>query len=131
MTFNIPSQQGGVINNVGGDQQITGGQHGTYAPTGVDVGSAVAHLRAAVAAAGLPADVAQQAAAQVDELELATSGDEPDRARAATALERLTRVLVAAGPLATAATAFAGPLGALVGWLGPLGQGVAKLIPAL
>jgi len=28
MTFNIPSQQGGVINNVGGDQRITGGQHG-------------------------------------------------------------------------------------------------------
>ena len=131
MTFNIPSQQGGVINNVGGDQRITGGQHGTYAPSGVDVGSAVAQLRAAVAAAGLPTDVAQQAAAQVAELEQATSGDEPDRARAATALERLTRVLVSAGPLATAATAFAGPLGALVGWLGPLGQGVAKLIPAL
>ena len=131
MTFNIPSQQGGVINNVGGDQRITGGQHGTYAPSGVDVGSAVAQLRAAVAAAGLPTDVAQQAAAQVDELEQATSGGEPDRARAATALERLTRVLVAAGPLATAATALAGPLGALVGWLGPLGQGVAKLIPAL
>ena len=96
MTFNIPSQQGGVINNVGGDQRITGGQHGTYAPSGVDVGSAVAQLRAAVAAAGLPTDVAQQAAAQVDELEQATSGDEPDRARAATVLERLTRVLVAA-----------------------------------
>ena len=74
MTFNIPSQQGGVINNVGGDQRITGGQHGTYAPSGVDVGSAVAQLRAAVAAAGLPTDVAQQAAAQVDELEQATSG---------------------------------------------------------
>jgi hypothetical protein len=91
----------------------------------------VAQLRAAVAAAGLPADVAQNAVAQVDELEQAAAGDEPDRQRAATALERLTRILVAAGPLATAATAFAGPLGALVGPLGPLGPGVAKLIPAL
>jgi hypothetical protein len=131
VTFNIPSQQGGVINNVAGDQHITGGQHGSYASSGVDVAAAVAQLRAALAAAGLPDEVAQNAATQVDAVEQAAAGAKPDRERAATALEKLTRILVAAGPLATAATAFAGPLGALVSWLGPLGQGVAKLIPAL
>lgn len=131
MTFNIPSQQGGVINNVGRDQRIEGGQHGTYAPSAVDVAAEVAQLRAALAAAGLPAEVAESAAAQVDELERAASADQPDRQRAATALEKLTRLLVAAGPLATAATAFAGPMTALVSWLGPLGQSVAKLLPAL
>ena len=31
MTFNIGSQTGGVINNVGGDQQVTGGQQGAIA----------------------------------------------------------------------------------------------------
>jgi hypothetical protein len=131
MTFNIPSQQGGVINNVGRDQRIEGGQHGTYAPSAVDVAAAVAQLRAALAAAGLPPDVTESAAAQVDEVERAASADQPDRRRAATALEKLTRLLVAAGPLATAATALAGPMTTLVSWLGPLGQSVAKLIPAL
>ena len=93
--------------------------------------SALAQLRAALAASGLPADVLKSATAQVDEVEEAAAGDHPDKHKAAGALERLTRILVAAGPLATAATALAGPLGALAGWLGPLGQGLARLIPAL
>jgi hypothetical protein len=131
MTFNIPSQHGGIINNIGRDQHVTGGQHGTYAPTGLDVATTLAELRAALEGAGLTDDVRRSAADQVDELERATSAEEPDRQRAATALEKLTRILVAAGPLATAATAFAAPLGALVGWLGPLGQGVARLLVAL
>jgi len=131
VTFNIPSQQGGIINNVAGDQRIEGGQHGTYASSSVDVPAALSQLRAALAAGGLPDDVMQNATAQVDEVERAATAGEPDRQRAATALEKLTRILVAAGPLATAATAFAGPLGALAGWLGPLGEGVARLIPAL
>ena len=131
MTFNISSQQGGIVNNVGRDQHVTGGQHGTYAPTGADVATAIAELRAALDGAGLPDDVRRSASEQVDEVEGAASAEEPDRRRAATALEKLTRILVAVGPLATAATAFAGPVGALVGWLGPLGQGVARLLPAL
>jgi hypothetical protein len=131
MSFNISSQQGGIVNNVGRDQHITGGQHGTYAPTGVDIATTLAELRVALDGAGLPDDVRRSASEQVDEVERAASAEEPDRRRAATALEKLTRILVAAGPLATAATAFAGPLGALVGWLGPLGQGVARLLPAL
>jgi hypothetical protein len=131
MTFNISSQQGGIVNNVARDQHITGGQHGTYAGTEVDVAAALAALRAALDGAGLPDDVRWSASQQVDEVERAASAAEPDRQRAATALEKLTRILVAVGPLATAATAFAGPLGVLVGWLGPLGQGVARLLPAL
>jgi hypothetical protein len=131
MTFNIPSQQGGIINNVAGNQHIEGGQHGTYAPTGTDVTTTLAQLRAALAAAGLPEDVTRSASDQIEEVERAASGQKPDKERAATALEKLTRILVAAGPLATAATAFAGPLGALAGWLGPLGQGLTRLIPAL
>jgi hypothetical protein len=130
VTFNIRSQQGGIINNVIGDQRIDGGQHGAYA-SGGDVTTAVAQLRAALAGSSLSDDVVQSATAQIDEVERAAAGDQPDRRRVATALEKLTRILVAAGPLATAATAFAAPLGALAAWLGPLGQGLARVIPAL
>jgi hypothetical protein len=69
MTFNISSQQGGIVNNVGRDQHITGGQHGTYAPTGVDIATTLAELRVALDGAGLPDDVRRSAAEQVDEVE--------------------------------------------------------------
>ncbi len=52
MTFNIGNQSGGVINNVAGDQHITGGQHGTLVST-EDARRAVGELRRAVTAAGL------------------------------------------------------------------------------
>ncbi len=45
----------------------------------------------------------------------------PDR------LEKLTRLLVAAGPLAAAA----GPLQTLANWLGTFGSAVLRLLPGL
>ena len=44
MTFNIGSQSGGVINNVAGDQHITGPQYGTLVTTG-DARRALGDLR--------------------------------------------------------------------------------------
>ena len=56
---------------------------------------------------------------------------EPDRARIAPRLERLTRILLAAGSLASAGSALVGPLGTLAHWLGALGAPILGLLPAL
>lgn len=134
MTFNIGSQSGGVINNVAGDQHITGQQHGTLVST-EDARRALGELSHAVTAAGLGADTAAGAHAHVAEMDAALrdapQGNEPDKPRFARALERLTRLLAAAGSLATSGAALLGPLHALAGWLGTLGGPILALLPAL
>ena len=130
MTFNIGSQSGGVINNVAGDQHITGQQHGTLVTT-EDARRALGDLRHAVTATGLGEAAAADAHAQVAEMDAALQAGQPDRPRFARALERLTRLLSAAGSLATSGAALLGPLHALAGWLGALGGPILSLLPAL
>ena len=130
MTFNIGNQSGGVINNVAGDQHISGQQYGTLGTT-EDARRALGDLRHAVAAAGLGADPAAGAHAQVTEMDEALNAERPDKPRFAQALERLTRLLAAAGSLASGSAALLGPLHALAGWLGALGGPVLALLPAL
>jgi hypothetical protein len=130
MTFNIGSQSGGVINNVAGDQHITGQQYGTLVTT-EDARRALGDLRHAVTTAGLGEGVAADAHAQVAEMDATLQADQPDRPRFARALERLTRLLSAAGSLATSGAALLGPLHALAGWLGALGGPILSLLPAL
>jgi hypothetical protein len=130
MTFNIGSQSGGVINNVAGDQHITGGQHGTLVST-EDARRAVGDLRRAVTAAGLGEATAAGAHAEVTEMDDVLRSERPDRPRFAGALERLTRLLAAAGSLASGGAALLGPLHALAGWLGALGAPILGLLPAL
>lgn len=129
MTFNIGSQTGGVINNVAGDQHITGGQRG--AVTAGEARQALGDLGRAVAAAGLDETTAAQARAQVTEMETEMRTGRPDRSRFAGALERLTRLLSAAGSLSTAGAALIGPLHTLACWLGAAGASVLHLLPAL
>jgi hypothetical protein len=130
MTFNIGSQSGGVINNVAGDQHITGQQYGTLVTT-EDARRALGDLRGAVTTAGLGRDAAAGAHAHVAEMDAALQAGQPDKPRFAGALERLTRLLAAAGSLATSGAALLGPLHALAGWLGALGGPILALLPAL
>lgn len=130
MTFNIGSQSGGVINNVAGDQHITGQQYGTLVTT-EDARRALGELRHAVTTTGLGEGAAADAHAQVAEMDATLQADQPDRPRFARALERLTRLLSAAGSLATSGAALLGPLHALAGWLGTLGGPILALLPAL
>jgi hypothetical protein len=130
MTFNIGSQTGGVINNVAGDQRITGGQHGTV--VGVDAArQAVIDLRTALAEAELEPPAVTQAEAELGALEAELGADRPDPAVVAGPLERLTRLLVAAGPVASAAVPLLPPLKTLAMWLGAAGQPVLRLLPLL
>jgi hypothetical protein len=130
MTFNIGSQNAGIINNVAGDQHITGQQYGTLVTT-EDARRALGDLRGAVTTAGLGRDTAADAHADVAEMDEVLRAERPDKRRFAGALERLTRLLSAAGSLATSGAALLGPLHALAGWLGTLGGPILALLPAL
>jgi hypothetical protein len=127
MTFNIGSQTGGIINNVAGDQRIAGGQHGTVVSTETAL-RAVQQLRDGLAATALPGTTAVEARDRVDEIDTALRAPQPDRPRIAAALERLTRVLVAAGSLAAAGVGLVAPLQTIAGWLGTLGEPVLRLL---
>jgi hypothetical protein len=130
MTFNIGSQSGGVINNVARDQHIAGPQHGTLVTT-EDARRALGELRHALTTAGLDQATAAGAQPCVAEMDGALRAERPDKHRFAGALERLTRLLGAAGSLASAGAALLGPLHALAGWLGALGGPILALLPAL
>src|SRR5436305_85819 len=130
MAFNIGIQSGGVINNVPEDQHITGQQHGTLVTT-ADARRARGDLRGAVTHAGLGRDAAAGAHDDVAEMDAALQAGQPDKPRFARALERLTRLLAAAGSLASSGAALLGPLHALAGWLGTLGGPILALLPAL
>jgi hypothetical protein len=126
MSFHIGTQNAGVVNNVGGDQHITGGQQGTLVVT-PQVREALDALRSAVASADLDSRQGREATRQLDEIEVVVGSAAPEPERVAGPLEKLTRLLVAAGPIAAAV----GPLQTLAGWLGQLGAGVLRLLPGL
>ena len=130
MTFNINNQNAGTINNVDGDQHVHGGQHSTvHMRQDLKQGrDALADLRSAIdACPEASADpVARHEAARIDE---ALGVQEPDRAAAASALERLTQRLRSIGALASAGAALVEPIRALAGWLGPLAGGVSTMLP--
>lgn len=130
MTFNIGNQNAANINNVGRDQHITGGQTGIVV-TPEQAQQAFAQLRAGVQ--GTPLDPATSAAAQTElrEVEAGLRQPEPDRKRIAGRLERLTRILLDAGSLTSAASALVAPLRTLAQWLGAAGAPILGLLAAL
>jgi hypothetical protein len=128
MTFHIGQQNAGVINIAGRDQRIHGGQQGMVT-AGESERRAVRELRAALATSNLDETNAAEARAQVAEIDAALHAPRPDRSRVARTLERLTRLLAAAGTLTTAGIALIGPLQTLAGWLGDLGEPILRLLP--
>jgi hypothetical protein len=130
VTFNIGSQTGGVINNVAGNQHISGGQTGTVV-TLESARDAARALQDAVAAAALPAETAAAARTEAAEIDAELRKATPDRQTVADRLRRLTSVLTATGSLATAATSVVGPIQTLVTWLGHLGGPIAPILPLL
>jgi len=120
MTFNIGSQQANQINNVEGNQYLHGGQHGAVMTT-QDARQVAADLRQALPSAALDRQDERVARAAIDEIDAGLAGTQPDRPRVERGVERLTRLLSAAGALAGAGAALAAPLSGLAGWLGGLG----------
>ncbi|MFE6869190.1 hypothetical protein ACFVFS_21855 [Kitasatospora sp. NPDC057692] len=128
MVFNIGSQQGGVINNVAGDQTVHGGQRGHLTADGRDVRELVGELRAAVEREPLPPAVAPEVRSEIDALDTEVARPEPDREAVAGRLTRVTRLLTSAGALVTAGTGLIGPISALAGWLGTLGRPILQAL---
>ncbi|WP_395293475.1 hypothetical protein ACF9IK_07620 [Kitasatospora hibisci] len=128
MVFNIGNQQGGVVNNVAGDQTVHGGLSGHLTADGRDVRSLVGDLRAAVEQAQLPPAVAPGVRAELDSLDTEVNRPEPDREAVAGRLTRITRMLSTAGDLAAAGAGLIGPISALAGWLGALGRPIMHLL---
>lgn len=133
MSQHIGSQQGGVFYNAGRDQHIRGNHTATVGTTGVtpDVLRAAKDLRAALESAELPPALLARAQEEMAAVENELSGEETDPPRVAGALQRLTGVLLAAGPLATAASSLVAPLETLASWLGPAGRALLQLLPML
>lgn len=90
MSFNIGSQNGGVINNVGGDQRIAGGQHGNVVVGHEQARRAARDLRVGLTRTPLGQTEAAQAHARVDEVDTEMRSPKPDRSRIARA-DRATR----------------------------------------
>jgi hypothetical protein len=130
MTFNIGNQNAANINNVGRDQHITGGQTGMVVTPEL-ARQAFAELRAGVKAAQLDPAISVAAETELRDVEAGLRRPEPDRARIAPRLEGLTRILLAAGSLASAGSALVGPIRTLAQWLGALGAPILGLLPIL
>lgn len=121
MVFNIGSQQGGVVNNVAGDQQVYGGQQAGSMSV-ADARTLLARLGEDVRRSPLPGNASRQAQAEIDAADAELAKPQPDKHAIAARLTKIAQLLSAAGGLATAGTALGGALAALAGWLGTLGD---------
>ncbi|MBK3638735.1 hypothetical protein JHN52_39030 [Streptomyces sp. MBT97] len=128
MSFNIGNQQGGVVNNVAGNQSVHDGQSALFTAGGQEVRGLVQDLRTSIERTALPPAIEPEVRAELDSLDEEIARPEPDRQAVAGRLDRITRLLTSAGALATAGTHLTGPLGALAGWLGTPGQPILHAI---
>ena len=111
----------GQINQAGRDVNVTN------VGSSLDALLATDALRAELGRLGLSPAARRAAEDDLDEVERELRRPEPDREKVAGRLESLTGVLSSAGALAAAGTALLGPIGAIAGFLGPLGKAVLEL----
>jgi hypothetical protein len=121
--FNIGSQQGGVVNNIGGDYHA-GHVEGTLQAGVLLVGQ----LREALDQTPMRPEVRDQAGRIVEDLERELQRPQPDKPGIADRLERLTKLLGRAGALASAGSHLLPVLHQLAAWLGPAGVALAGLL---
>lgn len=101
---------------------------GVMTVTTANARRAATDLREAVAATPLPPGYGQQARGDLDQIDIGLNAGEPDRGRVAHFLDRLTRLLDAAGALVNGAASLLAPLAALAHWLGDAGRHILTLI---
>ena len=128
MVFNIGHQSGGLVNNVTGNQYVSGGQHGIASVA--EARSAAAALRAVIDRMELPGPIRDRAHAEVSDVERELGVEQPAPTQVATRLERLTSTLSRAGALAAAGAALTGPLTAIARWLGDAGTPLLRALSA-
>jgi hypothetical protein len=107
---------GGNINNVEGTL-YAGGQQVSYVSV-EDARRALQELAAVLPRVPMPHRDRLDTDAAVRDIDEELRRPDPDKSRVAEHVGRLTKVLSAAGALASTALGVAVPLGSLVGWLG-------------
>ena len=118
---------------------ISGTVHGSVQQAGRDIQAATVlgsrdalaalwDLRAALSAAELTPAERDLAGRELRVLELELDSAVADRRQVLHSLERVTDLLKATGALAAAGAALAGPIGAIAGWLGPVGAGLLRTL---
>jgi hypothetical protein len=111
----------GQINQAGGDVNVTN------VGSSLDALLATDALRAELGRLDLSPETRRAAEGELDEVERELRRPEPDGEKVARRLESLTGVLSSAGALAAAGAALLGPIGAIAGFLGPVGKAVLEL----
>ena len=126
MTFNIGKQEAGTINNVAGDQIISGGQTGVF--SNADALTALRALRAELGASEVSPRASEAGAIELDAAEHELKNDAPRPHVVADHLERFTKIATAAGAAVSAGSKLGTSLLALAHWLGPAGAALAALL---
>jgi fructose-1,6-bisphosphatase/inositol monophosphatase family enzyme len=129
MSFIIGSQRAGVVNNVGRDQTIHGGQHGELVLDVERGRTLLAELRRQVAAASLPDGDRTAVLGDIDACVRAVHRDEPDARSLGSRLAAVAQVVVTAGAVVSAGTGIGAALAAIAAWLGPVGHSIRRMLP--
>lgn len=126
MSFNIGSQNAGVINNVQGNQTV-GEQHVTIASPS-EARAVLQQLRAAIDELPLNGANVSEVNSELDEMDRELQRPEPDAASLGERLDAITNVLTASGAIVTAGSGLATALTSLAKWLGPFGAAALRLM---
>ena len=120
-----------VTNSIGGNAYgpvVMAGRDAHVGGGAAEALDAVRRLLHVLDVVDLPPAAQDAARRDVAEMEAELRRPDPDSGRVAGHLERLTALLKEAGALAAAGAALATPLGAIAGWLGPLGGAALALL---
>lgn len=128
MVFNIGNQQGGVVNNVAGDQTYNQQRPISYTAAPQSIRDSFLNLRGELSRAGIPPHVRAAIDEDVQALDRESARPEPDTATLANYATRVTRALSSTGALAAAGSSLVTALGTLASSLGPLGQPILHMI---
>ena len=127
MTFTIGSQHAAVINNVGGDQTIDGGQNVSIASP-AEALAFVQQLRSELRLASLTGRSKAAANTALDDIERELRRSEPDKPTIGDRLARMTNVVVSAGALVTGGATLLTAIKGLATWLGTAGVATLALV---
>lgn len=131
MTFNIGNQSGGVINNVGGDQIVSGLQSGIIHVTLAQARNAAQELQSLLGSSDLWPPIRQELDGAFAEVNRELALPLPDQPLVAHRLTRIVQRVVSAGSLVGSTKEIVGSLTTLAEWLGPAGAHLLGLISSI
>jgi hypothetical protein len=128
LTFNIGNQSGGVINNVGRDQIISGSQSGVGQVTLVEARHAAELLQRLLRSADLPAPIQQELDGDIGQVTAELAKPHPDQPLVESKLTRIAHRIIDAGSVIGASKEIFGALTTLAQWLAPAGAHLLGLL---